>query len=78
MTPRLLAGLLLICAAVGAAAQTFPDKRITLYVSFGPGGPTDFAYRALAEAASRQLGQRIIVENKPGASATLGARALCV
>jgi tripartite-type tricarboxylate transporter receptor subunit TctC len=56
-----------------AQAQTFPDKRITLYVSFGPGGPTDLAYRTLAEAASRHLGQRIIVENKPRASATLGA-----
>ncbi len=66
----LLAGML---ALHPAQAQSFPDKRITLYVSFGPGGPTDLAYRTLAEAASRHLGQRIIVENKPGASATLGA-----
>lgn len=54
-------------------AQAFPERRITLYVGFGPGGPTDLAFRTLAEAASRVLGQRVIVENKPGVSATLGA-----
>ena len=54
-------------------AQQYPDKRITLYVGFGPGGPTDLAFRTLAEAASRHLGQRIIIENKPGVSATLAA-----
>lgn len=63
---------MLACFAIAPLnAQNFPDKRITLYVGFGPGGPTDLAFRALAEAASRHLGQRVIVENKPGVSATL-------
>ena len=67
--------MVLMCTVLTGTvyAQQFPDKRITLYVGFGPGGPTDLAFRTLAEAASRHLGQRIIIENKPGVSATLAA-----
>lgn len=65
--------------AYGAAAPSFvqnvPDKRITRYVGFGPGGPADLAFRALAEAASRHLGQRVIVANNPGVCATTLLRA---
>ena len=68
-----LALALLVPMASPLFAQSFPERRITLYVGFGPGGPTDLAFRTLAEAASRTLGQRIIVENKPGVSATLAA-----
>lgn len=72
MHVRMLACLLVLaCVALPAAAQTFPERRITLMIGYGPGGPTDLAFRALAEAASKQLGQRVIIENKPGAGATL-------
>lgn len=64
---------LLAAPLCAQSVQTFPERRITLYVGFGPGGPTDLAFRTLAEAASRILGQRVIIENKPGVSATLGA-----
>jgi tripartite-type tricarboxylate transporter receptor subunit TctC len=69
-----LAGLLL--AAGTAMAQTFPTKPITLICPFPPGASADNALRALAAAAGKELGQQIIVENKPGVSGTLGASSL--
>ena len=54
------------------AQESYPSKPIHLIVGFGAGGPTDVTFRKLAELASIQLGQPIIVENKPGAGATLG------
>ena len=59
-----------------AGAQTFPARPVTLLVTFPAGGPTDVAGRALAEATSKYLGQPVIVENRPGATGTLGAAAL--
>jgi tripartite-type tricarboxylate transporter receptor subunit TctC len=55
-----------------ADAQEFPTKPITLIVPFPAGGPTDLALRALGEAASKHLGQPIIVENKSGGAGTVG------
>jgi tripartite-type tricarboxylate transporter receptor subunit TctC len=52
-------------------AQAFPARPISIYVAFPAGGPTDQFFRALAEAASKVLGQSVIVENKPGAGGTL-------
>lgn len=68
---RIVVLLALASAVTCGWAQNFPERRITLLIGYGAGGPTDLAFRALAEAASRQLGQRVIVENKPGAAATL-------
>jgi tripartite-type tricarboxylate transporter receptor subunit TctC len=59
-----------------AGAQSFPAKPVTLLVTFPAGGPTDIAGRALAEATSKYLGQPVVVENRPGATGTLGAAAL--
>ncbi|MGY4827717.1 tripartite tricarboxylate transporter substrate binding protein [Sphaerotilaceae bacterium SBD11-9] len=76
---RVRRGLLL--AAAGAAlatpfgsaqAQAYPSKPITLIVPWPAGGSTDRHHRALAEIASKYLGQNIIIENKPGAGGTLG------
>ena len=55
------------------AADDFPTRPIRLIVPYGAGGVTDQVTRALADAASRELGQAIVVENKPGVSGTLGA-----
>lgn len=60
-------------------AQTtgaYPDRPITLICPWTPGGNTDIALRALAEATSRQLGKRLIIENKPGAGGALGAQGM--
>lgn len=56
-----------------AYAQAFPSRPITLIVSVPAGTSSEAALRALAAAAERDLGHPIIFENKPGASATLGA-----
>jgi tripartite-type tricarboxylate transporter receptor subunit TctC len=65
--------LALAASAGGAMAQAWPSKAISLVVPFPPGGTTDVLARALGEKLSQSLGQPVIVENKPGAGATLGA-----
>jgi tripartite-type tricarboxylate transporter receptor subunit TctC len=65
--------LLLTTAALTCAADTWPSRPIKFVVPFGPGGANDMVARAVAEAASKQLGQPIVVENKPGAGSVLGA-----
>ncbi len=69
----LLAGLAALLAAHGAAAQGWPAKPIRLVVPFSAGGANDLMARAAADGASKALGQPIVVDNKPGAGATLGA-----
>lgn len=54
-------------------AQSWPSKPIKIVVPFGPGGANDLIARAAAEGMSKELNQSFVVENKPGAGATLGA-----
>jgi tripartite-type tricarboxylate transporter receptor subunit TctC len=53
-------------------AQTYPSKQITLIVSYPAGGDTDALGRVLAEKLSARMGQTVVVDNKPGASGTIG------
>lgn len=69
---RALAAAAIIGAATGAMAQSYPTKPITMIVPWPAGGSTDVAMRALSEAASKHLGQPIVIDNKAGASGTLG------
>ena len=65
-----LAALALACPAV--LAQAFPNRPITLIVPWPAGGSTDRHLRVLAEAAGKQLGQNVIVQNVPGGGGTTG------
>jgi tripartite-type tricarboxylate transporter receptor subunit TctC len=76
-TPAFRSVLVVLCwlasalVPQAASAQAYPTRPIHLLVGFGAGGPTDITFRKLADLASKHLGQPIIVENKPGAGATL-------
>ena len=74
---RAIGCLSLLCMAhisFDALAQEFPPKKtITIVVGFAPGGSADSAARVIAKKLSEDLGQNVIVDNKPGAGATLGA-----
>ena len=70
----LLAGLALpLAARAEAQGLDFPSRPLKLVVPFAPGGASDQVGRMLAEALAPRLGQGVIVENRPGAGATLGA-----
>jgi tripartite-type tricarboxylate transporter receptor subunit TctC len=60
-------------AALPAWAQTYPSKQIHIVVPFTAGSATDVAARALAAVMTRNTGQTVIVENKPGAGGTIGS-----
>ena len=64
------AGLL---ALPSAWAQSFPARQITMVVPFPPGGGPDLAARIIAEKLAPRLGQPVVVDNKPGAGALVGA-----
>ena len=61
---------MLISAAAGA--QEYPTKPITLIVPWPAGGSTDLTMRAMAESASKILGQPVTIDNKAGGSGTVG------
>ena len=65
-----------LLAPLAAYAQGFPQKPIKLIIAFPAGGPTDITMRQLADNAGKILGQRVIIDNKPGAGGTLPAQAL--
>jgi tripartite-type tricarboxylate transporter receptor subunit TctC len=56
-----------------AMAQGYPTKPIVMLVPFPPGGPTDLIARVLAQKMSEQIGQPILIDNKPGANGNLAA-----
>jgi tripartite-type tricarboxylate transporter receptor subunit TctC len=59
----------------GAAAQTYPNRPIRLIVPFPPGGAADILARLIGNKVAEQIGQPLVVENRPGAGGTLGADA---
>jgi tripartite-type tricarboxylate transporter receptor subunit TctC len=66
-----LLALAVLAGIVGAQAQTYPSRPITLVVPFPPGGSTDAAARIMAERMRVPLGQSIVIENVGGAGGSI-------
>ena len=69
----LAAAALALACALPAHAQDYPNRPVRVIVPFSPGGAVDGPTRIVAQKLSERLGQQVVVENKPGAGATLGA-----
>lgn len=75
---RMLAAAIAIVATSGApaTAQEYPQQPIRLIVPYPPGGSTDFVARLYADRLSKELGQTVIIDNRPGASTNIGSDAV--
>src|SRR5450432_3109881 len=63
-------------ARVGQAQATWPTRPITLIVPFAPAGIADITARTVAQAMARELGQAIVVDNRPGAGSVVASSAV--
>lgn len=72
-TARQILAATLAAAALGAAAQTYPQRPIEWVVPYPAGGGTDIVARALGQAMGGLLGQPMVINNKPGAATNIGA-----
>lgn len=68
----LAAALPLLASGTAQAADAWPNRPVRVVVPYGPGGAVDVATRKMAQLLSTQTGQSFIVENKPGATGTIG------
>jgi tripartite-type tricarboxylate transporter receptor subunit TctC len=66
-------GLALALAATVSAFAAYPEKTVTMVVPFPPGGSTDMIARVLAQSLQQKLGQSFVIDNRAGATGTIGA-----
>ena len=71
-----VAGIAALILTGSAVAQSYPSRPIKLIVPFVAGGPPDVIARIVADAVSARIGQTVVVENRPGAGATIGTRSV--
>ena len=69
---RTLVAMVLLAVSLGAAAQAFPSRTVTLVVPFTPGTGADVIARLLQPRLAERLGQAVVVENRAGASGAIG------
>jgi len=74
--PRAWLMVAALVLASGAAAQDYPSRPIRVVVPFSPGGAVDGPTRMVAQELSKRLGQQVVVDNRPGAGATIGSEAV--
>jgi len=72
MSRTVLAGALLALASLAAQAQNYPTQTVRIIVGFPPGGTTDVIGRLVAQELTESLGRAVVVENRAGASGTIG------
>jgi tripartite-type tricarboxylate transporter receptor subunit TctC len=73
---RLLLAALALLASPPARAEDYPARNIEIVVPFAAGGGTDLIARVLAERLAEQLGKRVVILNRPGASTNIGTAAV--
>ena len=73
---RLMLGALAVATAAPALAQDYPTRPVRLFVGYSAGGGMDAVARLIAPALGAQLGQQVVVENRPGAAGLLAADAV--
>src|SRR4030081_2628112 len=74
---RMAAAAAFLLAAAGAAsAQSFPSKAVHIFVPYPAGGGVDVLARTLGDVVSKQWGQSVVIENRPGAGGLIASQAL--
>ena len=71
---RAAAALSVLTSGLALAQDAYPSRPVRIVVAYPPGGAVDTIARKVAQKLSEQMGQQFVVENKPGASGTIGAR----
>jgi len=65
--------LVLALPLVGYSEDNYPDQPITIIIPFNPGGSSDIAIRAIEPFLSKELGVKVVIENRAGANSQIGA-----
>ncbi len=76
LLPALLLGVAALASSAPATAQDYPNRPIRIIVPFSAGGAVDGPTRVLAQELGKRLKQQVIIDNRPGAGATIGSEAV--